>query len=143
MTESHCRKISTCAQDDPSGGWPHFPPEEQRSRLSPRSVLLLRRGVHRTPAPLHYNRPKNCFGIRLTTDHCPLFTDHCPLRPTASRPTVSVYIVRKSDGGCLVFWLKKTKRGAVSFFRVYLAVIVPGGGGKGGITRVYIYFASV
>ena len=25
-----------------------------RSRLSPRSVLLLRRGVHRTPAPLPY-----------------------------------------------------------------------------------------
>ena len=57
--------------------------------------------------------------------------------------TVSVYIVRKSDGGCLVFWLKKTKRGAVSFFRVCLAVIVPGGGGQGGITRFYFYFASV
>jgi hypothetical protein len=27
-----------------------------RSRLSPRSVLLLRRGVHRTPAPLPYDR---------------------------------------------------------------------------------------
>ena len=35
-----------------------------RSRLSPRSVLLLRRGVHRTPAPLPYNLQINCFGIR-------------------------------------------------------------------------------
>ena len=34
------------------------------SRLSPRSVLLLRRGVHRTPAPLPYSLPIYCFGIR-------------------------------------------------------------------------------
>ena len=30
-------------------------PQRRRSRLSPRSVLLLRRGVHRTPAPLRIN----------------------------------------------------------------------------------------
>ena len=43
----------------------------------------------------------------------------------------------------MCFGRKKTKRGTVSFFSLFLTVIVPGGGGKGGVARGYFYFASV
>ena len=103
MTRSHCRKISTpfhSAQDDTIQGFhPDLRSQALRryrilyienSRLSSshfhrvvedadpykgsRKVIFKFAISHGRSKPLPYNLRINCFGIRLSTDHCSLFT---------------------------------------------------------------------